>query len=151
MESTGTRQRSSQTSVFTRQLANSNQAATGRFATKCLHELFEERALATPEATALVCGDNRLTYRELNERSNQLAHYLRRSGVGPDVLVGICMHRRVEMIVGLLGTLKAGGAYVPLDASYPKQRLAGMLDDVEMKVVLTTADLLGTCPSAARA
>lgn len=146
MESASTEQRSPRTGPGSRDLATSSETATRRLAATCLHHLFEERAAAAPEATALVCGEHHLTYRELNERSNQLAHYMRKAGVGPDVLVGICMHRRVEMIVGLLATLKAGGAYVPLDASYPKPRLAAMLDEVRMQRVLTTADLVGDVP-----
>ena len=112
-----------------------------------LYELFEQRARQTPNATALVFGSVELTYAQLNESANQLAHYLRHMGVGPGVLVGICMHRRPEMIIGLLGTLKAGGAYVPLDASYPNQRLSAMLDDIQMSVVLTTADLIAELPN----
>ena len=81
----------------------------------------------TPDAVAMVFEDQQLTYRELNARANQLAHYLRKQGVGPEVLVGICMERSFEMVVGLLGILKAGGAYVPLDAEYPKERLAFMV------------------------
>jgi amino acid adenylation domain-containing protein len=111
-----------------------------------LYELVEQRARQAPNATALVFGNVELTYAQLNESANQLAHYLRHMDVGPGVLVGICMHRRPEMIIGLLGTLKAGGAYVPLDASYPKQRLSAMLDDIQMSVVLTTADLIAELP-----
>ena len=81
----------------------------------------------TPDAIAVVFADQRLTYRELNQRANQLAHYLRKLGVGPEVLVGVCVERSMEMIVGILGILKAGGAYVPLDPSYPDERLAFML------------------------
>ena len=104
---------------------------------KCIHELFEEQVEQTPEAVAVVYEKEQLTYRELNERSNRLAHYLRKLGVEPEVLVGICMERSLEMIVGLLGILKAGGAYVPLDPQYPKERLAFMLEDARVKVVLT--------------
>lgn len=116
---------------------------------KCVHELFEEQVARTPDATALVYRDQRLSYRELNRRANQLAHHLRKAGVGPDVLVGISMHRCVEMIVAILGTIKAGGAYVPLDPSYPKTRLSGMFEDVEMKVLLTKRDLLDSLPESA--
>jgi amino acid adenylation domain-containing protein len=112
-----------------------------------LHELFEQQAQQAPNAMALVCGNVELTYSQLNQSANQLAHHLRHKGVGPGVLVGICMHRRPEMIIALLGTLKAGGAYVPLDASYPKQRLSEMLDDIHMTVVLTTEDLIAELPS----
>src|SRR5206468_5496876 len=82
-------------------------------------------------------GNQRLTYRQLNERSNQLAHHLRALGVGPDVLVGVFLERSVEMGVALLGILKAGGAYLPLDPDYPKDRLAFMLEDAEAPVLLT--------------
>ena len=86
----------------------------------CVHELFEAQALRTPDAVAVVSEDRRLTYGELNSRSNQLAHRLRKLGVGPEVLVGICVDRSLEMVVGILGILKAGGAYVPLDPDYPQ-------------------------------
>ena len=99
-----------------------------------LSELFEAQAARTPETVALRFEDTALTYRELNERANQLAHYLQRSGVGPDVLVGILMHRSVEMLVAVLGILKAGGAYVPLDPSYPGERLAFMAQDAGLDV-----------------
>lgn len=112
-----------------------------------LYELFEQHARQTPNATALVFGNVELTYAQLNQSANQLAHYLRKMGVGPGVLVGICMHRRPEMIIGLLGTLKAGGAYVPLDASYPKQRLNTMIEDIQMSIVLTTKDLIAELPN----
>src|SRR5262249_41445509 len=79
----------------------------------------------------------RLTYQELNERANQLAHYLRRRGVGPEVLVGICVERSLEMIIGLLGILKAGGAYVPLDANYPAERLRYMVENAGVKVLVS--------------
>ena len=87
-----------------------------------------------------------LTYRELNRQANQLGHYLKKRGVGPEVLVGICMDRSVEMIVGLLGILKAGGAYVPLDPTYPPERLDFMLKDARARVVVTTAGLLRSLP-----
>ena len=88
---------------------------------KCLHQLFEEQVERTPDAIALVFDDQHLTYRELNSRANQLAHYLKKLGVGPNSLVGLCIERSIEMIVGLLGCfLKAGGAYVPLDPNTPK-------------------------------
>jgi amino acid adenylation domain-containing protein len=113
---------------------------------KCLHKLFEDHAQHTPDAPALFYGDRDLTYRELNQRANQMAHYLQRLGVGPDSLVGICMYRSLELIIGLLGTLKAGGAYVPLDPTYPKERLADMMEDANMKVLLTENRLLELLP-----
>ena len=94
---------------------------------KCVHQLFEEQVKRTPETVAVVFEDQQLTYRELNSQANQLAHYLKKLGVGPETLVGICVERSLEMIVGLLGILKAGGAYVPLDPGYPKERLGFML------------------------
>ncbi len=110
---------------------------------QCIHQLFEAQVERTPEAIALVFEDKSLRYCELNRRANQLAHYLLRLGVGPDVLVGICLERRLEMIIGLLGILKAGGAYVPLDPAYPRERLAFMLTDTQTPVLLTQAHLTG--------
>ena len=109
---------------------------------KCLHQLFEAQAEKTPDAIAVVFEAQQLTYRELNNRANQVAHYLEKLGVGPEVLVGICMERSIEMVVGLLGILKAGGAYVPLDPGYPKERLGFMLADAQVTVLLTQKGLL---------
>ncbi|HET6974042.1 MAG TPA: amino acid adenylation domain-containing protein [Pyrinomonadaceae bacterium] len=103
-----------------------------------LHKLFETQAARTPKATALVYDDERLTYEELNERANQLAHHLRGSGVGPETRVGICLERSLEMVIGLLGILKAGAAYVPLEPSYPQERLSLMIEEAGIRVVLTT-------------
>src|SRR4028118_606906 len=96
---------------------------------RCIHQLFEQQAQRTPDAVAVVFEDQKLTYRELNERSNQLAHYLQKFGVKPEVLVGICTERSLDAIVGLLGILKAGGAYVPIDPTYPKERSIFMLEE----------------------
>ena len=96
---------------------------------RCLHQLFEEQVDRTPDATAVVFEDRQLTYRELNQRANQLGRHLQKLGVGPDTLVGVCVERSLEMVVGLLGILKAGGAYVPLDPNFPVDRLAFMLLD----------------------
>ena len=104
---------------------------------KFIHRLFEEQAERTPNNIAVTFSDKKLTYRELNTRANQLAHYLQRLGIGADVLVGICVERSLEMIVGILGILKAGGAYVPLDPAYPKERLAFILEDTQTSVLLT--------------
>ena len=112
----------------------------------CIHELLESQVERTPDAIAVVCDNQRLTYRELNRRANQLAHYLRKRSVGPETLVAICMERSIEMIIGLLGILKAGGAYVPLDPAYPKERLAFMLEDARVTVMLTKERLLTTLP-----
>src|SRR5271165_26424 len=113
-----------------------NATATEYPKNKCIHELFEEQVERTPDAVAVVFEEEQLSYRELNERANRLAHYLRGLGVGPEKLVGLCLERSVEMIVGLLGILKAGGAYVPLDAEYPKDRLAYMLENAGISVLL---------------
>jgi amino acid adenylation domain-containing protein len=103
----------------------------------CIHELFEEQALRRPEAIAVVCDGRELTYRELNEQANKVARYLRRRGFGPETIVGILMERSWEMVVGVLGVLKAGGAYLPLDFSYPEQRLALMLAETQVSLILT--------------
>jgi amino acid adenylation domain-containing protein len=108
---------------------------------RCLHELVEEQAERTPEAVAAVFKSTQLTYRQLNDRANQLAHHLQKLGVGPDTLVGICLERSLEMVVGFLGILKAGGAYVPLDPGYPKERLAFMVHDSGAPVLLTRQGL----------
>jgi amino acid adenylation domain-containing protein len=104
---------------------------------KCIHHLFEEQVERTPDAVALEFEDKQITYRELNQRANQLAHYLMTLGIGPEKLVGICAERSIEMVVGLLGILKAGGAYVPLDPTYPYERLRFMLEDSRASVLLT--------------
>ncbi len=109
----------------------------------CIHQLIEAQVEQTPDAVALSFENKRLTYAELNAKANQLAHYLIERGVGPEVLIGICIERSLEMVIGLLGILKAGGAYVPLDPNYPEERLAFMLDDIAPIVVLTQAKFIG--------
>ncbi|NEQ74591.1 MAG: amino acid adenylation domain-containing protein [Okeania sp. SIO2C9] len=104
---------------------------------KCIHQLFEEQVEKTPDAVAVVLESEQLTYHDLNCRANQLAHYLQLKGVGPEVLVGICVERSLEMVVGVLGILKAGGAYVPLDPTYPQERLVYMIEDTQAPVILT--------------
>ncbi len=115
-----------------------NQTARDYPRDSCIHHLFEEQVERTPEATALIDGEYRLTYSELNERANQLAHHLRGLGVGADTLVGVCVERNWRMVVAIMAVLKAGGAYVPLDPKYPPARLAFMLDDTKAPVLLTT-------------
>ncbi|MEG3938620.1 amino acid adenylation domain-containing protein [Microcoleus sp. S36b_A3] len=115
---------------------------------QCLHQLFEAQVERTPEAVALVFGTGRLTYRELNTKANQLAHYLQKLGVGPDVLVGICLERSLDLIVALFGILKAGGAYVPLDPAYPQERIEFMLSDAQVAVLLTQEKLLAEIPKS---
>ena len=113
---------------------------------RTVHGLFEEQVERMPEAVAVVFGEERLTYGQLNERSNRLARYLRKRGVGPEVLVGLCVERSLEMVVGLLAILKAGGAYVPLDPNYPRQRVAFMLEDAAARVVLSQESFVETLP-----
>ncbi len=107
----------------------------------CVQQLVERQAVIRPDAVALVAGNQTLSYQELNQRANQLAHYLRALGVGPDVLVGLCVERSLELVIGLLGILKAGGAYVPLDPAYPAERLAFMVEDARVPVLITRQDL----------
>ncbi len=113
----------------------------------CIHQLFEMQADRTPDAVALVFGDERVTYGELNLRSNQLAHYLQKIGVGAEVLVGLCCGRSLDMIVGMLGILKAGGAYLILDPSYPAERSSFILKDAQLSVVLTQQQWIENLPS----
>jgi len=134
---------------------------------QCLHHLFEEQVARTPDAVAVIfAGDWRsgteeqevngqsanhpsLTYRELNARANQLAHYLQVQGVGPETMVGICVDRSLEMVVGMLGILKAGGAYVPLDPAYPAERIAFIVAETQTPILLTQAHLLADLPEQA--
>ncbi|GAB4195282.1 MAG: hypothetical protein OHK0022_11910 [Roseiflexaceae bacterium] len=110
------------------------------------HELFEAQAARQPEALAAVCEDRQISYGALNARANQLAHFLRRAGVGPDVPVALCLERSLEMVLAILGVLKAGGAYVPLDPEYPAERLQYMLDDSQPPLLLTTRHLRARLP-----
>jgi amino acid adenylation domain-containing protein/non-ribosomal peptide synthase protein (TIGR01720 family) len=113
---------------------------------KCIHQLFESQVERTPDAVAVVFDMQQLTYQELNAQANQLAHHLQALGIEPEVLVGICVERSLEMVVALLGILKAGGAYVPLDPAYPKERLAFMLEDSQVSVLLTQKKLMAELP-----
>ncbi|MEO8379795.1 MAG: amino acid adenylation domain-containing protein, partial [Acidobacteriota bacterium] len=115
---------------------------------KLIHELFEQQAAAQPDAVAVVFEEQSLSYHELNARANQLAHALIALGVRPDDRVAVCVERRLEMVVGLLGILKAGGAYLPLDPAYPNERLQYLLNDGAPKVLLTQQDLQGQLPAA---
>jgi amino acid adenylation domain-containing protein len=116
---------------------------------RCIHELFENQVEDTPDAIAVTFGKERLTYRELNTRANQLAHHLRLQGVVAESRVGIWMDRSLDMMVALLGTLKSGGAYVPMDPSYPQERLAFMLEDAQAPVLLTREKFLEDLPAYA--
>ncbi|MDB9392178.1 condensation domain-containing protein, partial [Microcystis aeruginosa] len=113
----------------------------------CIHQLFEAQVERTPEAIAVVFEEQSLTYSELNCLANQLAHYLQKSGVKPDELVGICLERSLDMIVGLLAILKVGGAYVPIDPDYPQERISFMLQDTQVKVILTWVSLQTSLPN----
>ena len=108
----------------------------------CLHELVEWQSQQTPDAIAVIFREQQITYRELNERSNQLAHYLRKLSIGPEVAVGVAMERSLDMVVALLAILKAGGAYLPLDIEFPQSRLAMLIEDSGVSVVLTQSHLL---------
>ncbi len=124
-----------------------NNTATEYPREKTVHQLFEEQVALRPDTLAVVFEDEQLTYRELNRRANQVAHYLQGRGVGPEVRVGMMIERSVEMVVGLLGILKAGGAYLPLDPAYPRERLSFMLEDAGVQVLLTQARLLDSVPA----
>ncbi|OUL20265.1 non-ribosomal peptide synthetase [Nostoc sp. 106C] len=113
---------------------------------KCIHELFAQQVELTPNAVALVFADQQLTYQELNQKANQLAHYLQSLGVGAEVLVGICVERSVLMIIGLLGILKAGGAYIPIDPTSPQEDLAYILEETQVSVLLTQTHLRASVP-----
>jgi amino acid adenylation domain-containing protein len=117
---------------------------------KPLHQFIEMQVEKTPNATAVVYETERLTYGQLNARANQLAHYLQTVGVGPDVLVAVCLHRSLALVTALLAILKAGGAYVPLDPEYPKDRIETMLRDANPPIVLTDSKLLDQLPADVR-
>ena len=117
-------------------------------AAECVHVRFERQAAATPDATALVFEDHTLTYRELDDRANRLAHHLQARGVGPEALVGLCVERSLEMVIGILAILKAGGAYLPLDPSLPRDRLAFIVEDSAAQV---HPHPLGLAPTSSRA
>ena len=113
---------------------------------KCIHQLFESQVEQTPDNVAVNFESKQLTYRELNQRANKIAHYLQTLNVGPEVMVGICLERSLELVIGLLGILKAGGSYVPLDPAYPQERLAYMIEDSQIPVLLTQQNLLEGLP-----
>lgn len=130
-----------------RLLIDFNQRQTSYSADQTVVQLFEAQATETPEAVAVAFQDQQLTYRELNQRANQLAHHLHQCGVGPDVAVGLCLERSPEMVIGLWAVLKAGGAYVPLDPAHPVERLAFMLEETEAPVLLTQSSLTTDLPA----
>ncbi|BAZ11501.1 amino acid adenylation domain protein [Calothrix sp. NIES-4071] len=127
-------------------LVELNQSST--FNTQqCIHHLFEKQVVLAPDAVAVVFGTKSLTYEQLNQKANQLAHHLISLGVKPEMLVGICVERSLEMVIGILGILKAGGAYVPIDPDYPQERLAFMIADANVSVLLTQEQLLHSLPN----
>ncbi|MFY7822882.1 MAG: amino acid adenylation domain-containing protein [Planktothrix agardhii] len=128
-------------------LVSWNETQTDYPQDKCIHQLFEEQVKHNPDSVAVVFEGQQLTYSELNSRANQLAHYLKSLGVETDELVAICIERSLEMIVGLLGILKAGGAYVPIDPDYPLERISFMLQDTQVKILLTQQSLLPSLPN----
>ena len=107
----------------------------------CLHHRIEQQAITRPDAIAVSCGEQQLSYSELDQRANRLANTLLAAGVLPDTTVGLCLDRSVELVVGLLGILKAGGAYVPLDPAYPPDRLAHIVDQAAPQLIVSTAEL----------
>ena len=117
---------------------------------KCSHQLVEEQVERTPDAVAVEFEEEQLTYRELNRRANQVAHYLRSLGVKPEVPVGFCVERTLARVIGLLGIFKSNGVYVPLDPTYPEERLVYMLSDSSVQVLLTTQKTLSTLPQLAQ-
>ena len=137
------------TSAETQLLDDWNDTRRSDLYPRCVHELIEERARMNPDAVALSSSDREVSYQELDSWADVLADELRRKGVGPDVLVGIYLTRSIEMVVGILATLKAGGAYLPLDPDFPQARIAYMLDDARVPVVLTEARIAGKLPKGA--
>jgi len=131
---------------YQRKQTQFDEAVLAKANERCVHELFELEAEQSPDSIALICGSERFTYRQLNERANQLAHFLIRFGVGPNSLVGLCVHRSPEMVIGVLGVLKAGGAYVPMDPAWSKDRLATTIADSNIFVLLTLSALLDRLP-----
>ena len=129
-----------------RQLTDWNRTAAP-YPRHCLHELIDEQAQRSPDALAAVCDEHRLSYRELTEKANRLAHHLRELGVGPEVLVGVAVERGCDMLVALLGVLKSGGAYVPVDPSYPSERQRFMLESSQAPVLITQRHLADALPA----
>ncbi len=126
----------------TQQLAEWNRTEVEYPRELCVHELVEAQVARTPNSSAVEHGGQQLTYKELNERANQLARFLRKRGIGHESRVGVCLRRSLELPVALLAVLKAGAACVPLDPAYPKERLSYMLSDSETPLVLTQPGLL---------
>lgn len=123
-----------------------NNTKTEHEQNRCIHQLFEQQVEKTPDAVAVVFNNEQLTYQQLNQQANQLAHHLQKLGIKPETPVGICVERSIAMLVGLLGIIKAGGAYVPLDPAYPKERLAFVIEDAKIRVLLTQKNLMVVLP-----
>jgi amino acid adenylation domain-containing protein len=143
----GSRNRPLMTEIEQQQLAAWNATRRDYSRGACVPQLVTLQAIATPDAIALVVEEQMLSYYDLNRRANQLAHHLNTLGVGPNVLVGLCVERSLDMVVGLLGILKAGGAYVPLDPGYPADRLAFMIHDTQAPVLVTQHHLISRLPT----
>lgn len=119
-----------------------NDTALGATADKCAHELFSQQVEKTPDSVAVVLGREKLTYAELDRRANQLAHHLKRMGIGPEVSIGVCLERSLEMVVSLLAILKAGGVYIPMDPAFPRERISYMIEDAHVSVLITQQSLI---------
>lgn len=147
---TNPQQNLSQFSLLTKaeqeEIVKAESTATTEYEYKCVHQLFAEQVEKTPDTIALVYEEQQLTYRELNNRANQLAHYLQTLGVKPEVRVGICVERSILMVIGILGILKAGGAYIPLDPAFPSERLEFMMEDARITILLTQNHLQEQLP-----
>src|SRR5262249_8604066 len=120
-----------------------NQTASSYPREQTVHALFEQQVALSPNAVAVSCGGREMTYRDLNARSNQAAHWLKKRGVKADSLVGLCVDHSIDMLIGMLGILKAGGAYVPIDSQYPEERIRFMVEDTNLEIILTQEPLLG--------
>ena len=131
-----------------RLFAGNKQTARDYTTDRCFHQLFEDQVARAPDRLATTCGDESLTYAELNGRANQVAHHLRSLGATPDRLIGISVERSLDMLVGLLGILKSGAAYVPLDPAYPNDRLAFILEDAGIELLVTQESLRSELPDA---
>ena len=131
-------------------LENWNETSLAYPKDKCIHQLFEEQVERTPDAIALVCQGEQLTFQELNNKANQLAHHLQSLGIKPNQFVGHCVERSLDMMIGLIGIHKAGGAYLPMDPAYPSSRLAYMLEDTQASIVVTQKKLVESLPEENR-
>src|SRR5205807_6671296 len=131
-----------------RQQLERNDTSRPFSAERSIHQLFETQVQKTPQAVAVACDNERISYADLDQRANQLAYYLRERGVENGSLVAICVERSINMMVGLFGILKAGAAYLPVDPNYPKDRIAFMLEDASVQIILTEQALLRTIPKS---